>query len=437
MLSAVILSLGRRLAIPVLTAVVLAVAVNGVAAAKPNSPFRVAGGMFYPLQESSGRGFAIRNYFAGPAFFTAYHSLGGAEVLGPPVSRAWIGDGGFAYQLTQRVLLQWSPNDKQVRVANIFELLNDETFGEQLAARHIPAAENPNTASSAQDQAERLSWLTDQRIAEAFANNPFGVSEPERSIEFFGLPMSRPVRIGPFIVQRFQRAALQHWVEQVERGQPIGSVVLVNAGDVFRELAMPIDVLVKPHLASESGLWDVRGDLPVVANWRPDAVTVRRYEADDELLHALALLELVDVNDVALQIASQQELKMEFKMMPMGTLAMFTSGPSVNVNERLRNEDSRILATVLAHELRHFEDYMRGTIVTGPKGCLDAETRAIMREADTWTRLVGSRGLHPAPSRLARIENLRAAVYANGVEAIEGLVSRLYREACGLSKIGL
>jgi hypothetical protein len=435
MFSAGFLSLGRRLAVPFLAAVVLAVAVNGIAAAKPSSSFRVAGGMFFPLQESSDRGFAIRNYFSGPDFFTAYQSFGGADVLGPPVSRAWIGDGGFAYQLTQRVLLQWSPNDERVRVANIFELLNDEAFGQQLAARHIPAAETPNTESVAQDQAERLSWLTDQRITEAFANNPFGVSEPERSIEFFGLPMSRPIRIGPFIVQRFQRAALQHWVEEVEHGQPIGSVVLVNAGDVFRELAMSIDVLTEPHPAFEWRLWDVRGYVPVAASWKPDAVTTRRYEADDELLHALALLELVDVNDVALVLASQQELTMEFKAMPMGTLAMFTSVPSVNVNEWLRNEDSRILATVLSHELRHFEDYMQGTIVAGPKGCLDAETRAIMREAETWTRLVGSRGLQPASSRLVRIENLRAAAYANGAEAIEGLVSRLYREACGLSKI--
>ena len=432
MLLASILTISRRFAISVVAAVVLTVVVNGVATAKPNSPFRVAGGMFYPLNEANGHGFAIRNYFDGPDFFATYQSLGGVDVLGPPMSRAWIGDDGFAYQLTQRVLLQWSPSEKRVRIANIFELLSDQAFGEQLAGRHIPAVEDPNIGSGARDHSERLSWLTDQRIAETFANNPFGVAALEKSIEFFGLPMSRPVKIGPFIVQRFQRAALQHWVEQVNQGQPIGSVVLVNAGDVFRELAMPIDVRTKPHPASEWRLRDARGDLLVEAGWRPDTVTVRRYQADDELLHALALLELVEVNDVALELASQQELTMEFKMMPMGTLAMFTSAPSVKVNERLRNEDSRILATVLAHELRHFEDYMRGTIVPGPKGCLDAETRAITREAETWTRLVGSRGLHPAPSRMARIQNYRAGVYADGPQAIDGLVKRLYLEACGL-----
>jgi len=432
MLLASLLTLSRRFVVSVVAAVVLAVVVNGVATADSHSPFRVAGGMFYPLNEANGHGFAIRNYFNGPDFFAAYQSLGGVDVLGPPVSRAWLGDDGFAYQLTQRVLLQWSPSEKRVRTANIFELLSDQAFGEQLAGRHIPAAERLGTGSGARDQAERLSWLTDQRISEFFANNPLDIAALEKSIEFFGLPMSRPVKTGPFIVQRFQRTALQHWVQQVEQGQPIGSVVLVNAGDVFRDLAMPIDVRTKPHPASEWRIWDARGGVLVESNWRPDAVTVRRYQADDELLHALALLELVGVNDVALALASQQELTMEFKMMPMGTLAMFTSAPSVKVNERLRNEDSRILATVLAHELRHFEDYMRGTIVPGPQGCLDAETRAITREAETWTRLVGSRGLHPAPSRMARIENYRADVYADGAQAIERLVNRLYLEACGL-----
>tara|TARA_B100000029_G_scaffold496217_1_gene562217 strand:- start:769 stop:2076 length:1308 start_codon:yes stop_codon:yes gene_type:complete len=431
MLLAGFLTLRRRISISVVAAVVLTVVVNGVATAKPNSPFRVAGGMFYPLNEVTGHGFAVRNYFEGPDFFATYQSLGGVEVLGPPLSRAWIGDDGFVYQLTQRVLMQWSPSEKRVRIAKIFELLSDQVFEEQLAGRHIPSVEESNADSDALDRAERLSWLTDQRIAETFANNPFGVPALEKSIEFFGLPMSRPVRIGPFIVQRFQRAALQHWVEQVEQGQPIGSVVLVNAGDVFREFAMPIDVRIKPHPAFEWRLWDARGDVPVESGWRLDAVTVRRYQADNELLRALALLELVEVNDVALKLASQKALTMEFTVMPMGTLAMFTSAPSVKVNERLRNEDSRILAAVLAHELRHFEDYMRGILVAGPTGCLDAEIRAVNREAETWTRLVGSRGLHPEPSRLAQIENYRATVYADGAEAIEGLVNRLYREACG------
>ncbi len=36
-----------------------------------------------------------------------------------------------------------------------------------------------------------------------------------RSIELYGLPMSRPERFGPFISQRFQRVAFQLWVEEV------------------------------------------------------------------------------------------------------------------------------------------------------------------------------------------------------------------------------
>ena len=92
MLLASLLTLSRRFVVSVVAAVVLAVVVNGVATAESHSPFRVAGGMFYPLNEANGHGFAIRNYFNGPDFFAAYQSLGGVDVLGPPVSRAWLGD---------------------------------------------------------------------------------------------------------------------------------------------------------------------------------------------------------------------------------------------------------------------------------------------------------------------------------------------------------
>ena len=80
-----------------------------VAAASALDATPVEGGAFFERADTDGLGFAIRNYADGPTFYGAFLRFGGAEVLGPPVSRPWIADGGFAYQLTQRALFSGRP----------------------------------------------------------------------------------------------------------------------------------------------------------------------------------------------------------------------------------------------------------------------------------------------------------------------------------------
>ena len=417
-------------------AVALAVAwlvagVGRLAAATALDATPVEGGAFFERADADGQGFAIRNYADGPAFYDAFLRLGGADTLGPPVSRPWIADGGFAYQLTQRALLQWSPTDQQVGVANIFELLDGIEFADELRARHIPVAETPPPLSPNLAQQARLAWLTDRAIADTFANNPLQLGNQDASIEFHGLPMSRPVRAGPFVIQRFQRTALQHWVEQVDGGPPVGSVVLVNAGDIYRDLALPAEVLALPHQPDHAAVLDVRLDPPDDAGLAPAAVASRAYNTSSHRLRtALALLEGVEANLAALELAASTQLVIEFHVLPESVLASFNAASGIQVNTNLRDEAPLPLAAVLAHELQHFEDFMLGQLGEDSQSCLDAEVRALTREIQTWRALVDDHGLPPRPSVLVRIETSRASIYQEGSTAIEKLARFLYQEAC-------
>ncbi len=421
----------RRAAALLLAALACAAALAPAALAAPPDPAPVAGGAFFAGAQANGLGFAVRNYADGPDFFSAYQRLGGVETLGPPVSRPWVDDGGFVYQLVQRALLQWSPADGRVRLANIFELLDDAAFADALRARHVPAAESPAPAEGQTARGARLAWLTDRVIAEAFANNPLAPGNLDASLEFHGLPTSRPVRFGPFVVQRFQRTALQRWVEEVEGGQPPGVVVLVNAGDIFRDLRLPDARLDVPRAPSEAGVLDVRQDPPQEAALAPGTATLGAYAADNlELLAALGLLEGVAVNADALALASQLNVAMRFAPLPNAALAQYNPAGGVRVSERLRGADTRVLAVVLAHELRHLEDHARGLLDASRAGCLAAETRALAREARTWMALTSPNGLQPASSDLQRMQNARAAVYAAGPAAVDRLAVQVYGETC-------
>ena len=402
-----------------------------VAAADLNAPFRVTGGVFHPRLEAGGLGFAVQNYQGGPHFYDAYRRFGGVETLGPPISRPWISDGGFAYQLVQRALLQWSPEDKRVRLANIFELLDRPAYAAELHARHIPPSDESPPQSLELARAERPLWMTDRQISEAFANNPIQAGSLDASLEIHGFPMSRPVRLGPFVVQRFQRTALQHWVEQVDGGQPVGSVVLVNAGDIYRDLAIPYSILADPHRPTQVVVLDVRLDPPSDAGLVPVPVSSRTYAVTDpRILEAVMLLENVPLNDAALDLAADMGLRMRFGKMANNVLASFEVGSGIWINELIRNEDIRAITAVLAHELRHFEDYLNNRLSNGSGACLAAENRAVQREAETWVVLVGDEAIQRTSGVLARIESRRAEIYASGKEKLRLFVNRLYRKAC-------
>ena len=181
----------------------------------------------------------------GILFADEYERLGGVDTLGHPASyRFTLGD-GFTYQVTQRALLQWRPEANTAYLGNIFQMLEQAGLDEWLLReKGIPLPIKDDGAGGDWNKAKeaRLSWLTNEQIkAKYLANpNPDAIAgwSVNRSIELYGLPMSRPERFGPFISQRFQRVAFQLWVEDIPGSPAPGTVIGVLAGDLLKEAGL-------------------------------------------------------------------------------------------------------------------------------------------------------------------------------------------------------
>lgn len=194
---------------------------------------------FYSQAAGYGQGFGyiIPDVPDGPQFYAIFQALGGGAVLGYPLASPFTDSAtGDIYLVLQRAVLVWHNSTRQISIANTFELLDNEGLEQWLLDRGIPQGiEDDGGATFAESRSIRLSWLTDQGIANQFLQNPLDPGNLEISILLYGLPMTYPQKIGPFIVQRFQRAAFQRWVESVP-GQPVpGTVTQVFAGILYKE----------------------------------------------------------------------------------------------------------------------------------------------------------------------------------------------------------
>jgi hypothetical protein len=170
---------------------------------------------------------------ANGTFYSSFQALGGVSTLGYPSSQRFVKD-GFTYQATQGALMQWRPELGEAILANSFEWFTTAGLDDWLnSTAGIPRPIRDDGSSGNWDVAKqtRLAWLTDDAIRADYAS----VGSVDAAIERFGLPMSKPEQHGPFVIQRFQRVALQHWVESVAGMPPIGSVVRVLAGDLLKQ----------------------------------------------------------------------------------------------------------------------------------------------------------------------------------------------------------
>jgi len=171
-------------------------------------------------------------------------------VIGSPATSRFFGDDGFLYQATQAALLQWSPATGEVRLANTFEMLERAGVDDILLTRGIPKPITDDGSGGDFTRAKevRLSWLTDEAIKAKY----LAVGGVEQAIAIYGLPMSRPERIGPFIVQRFQRVAFQHWVQEVPGAPSVGSVTAILGGDLLKEFGLLPIRAQQPHTLEQS-----------------------------------------------------------------------------------------------------------------------------------------------------------------------------------------
>ena len=425
-----------RLGVVALALAALGATFGAAGAAPPDSPAdlgyvrRAALGGWFFEQPDGPLGFGLVNYQDGPRFLDAYQRLGGAA-LGPVISRPWIGPGGYIYQLTQRVLLQWSPVDRTVGVGNLFEILQERGLEDELRSRHVPAAQADGASTFEESRRVRLGWLTDSTIAQVFLSNPLDPGAVDASILLHGLPMSYPVQFGPFVVQRFQRTALQHWVEAAEEGPPVGSVVLVNGGDIYRDLLLAGTLAVEPHLDSDARMVDMRGAAPELTSAEIDAPTERVYNAvDRETWEALGLLEGIELNEAGLQLAAELGVPIRLRPLPPEVLGVFSAPNRIEVNDDVRGEDRRVLAAILAHELTHLQDFQAGRLGTSRASCIAAETRAVTREAHVWGTLVGQAGKPPPATVLELTLNRRLEAEQAGESELHLLVTATYEDEC-------
>lgn len=207
----------------------------------PLGPGRVeaaapAGSRFFPQT-----GFQVSNK-DGVNFLSEFERLGGVQTLGFPVSRVFE-TGGFLHQGFQRGILQWRSVANSAVLVNIMDQLNNSGKDEWLLLKGIPRHSSSDDGSRGdfnKAKETRLSWLTNLEIRRTYLSNPDPIS-------FYGLPTSNPQRHGPFIAQRFQRGALQLWVDNVQDMPRPGEVVGVLAGDLAKGLGFFTAQAVEPE----------------------------------------------------------------------------------------------------------------------------------------------------------------------------------------------
>src|SRR5919204_1903891 len=405
---------GRVFLVAALGLVLALLAPSQALAADPD--FAVQNGWFFTQAGGgAGRGFALTDD-GGVAFWRDFQRLGGTRTLGYPASWRFVGPDGFIYQATQAALLQWRPDEERAVLANSFDTLTDANRDDWLrTARSIPRSvgDDGSRGDAARSVAIRLSWLEDEGIrAYYFANpNPAAFAEwpRQRAIELYGLPTSRPERLGPFVVQRFQRVALQRWVEPVPGMPPVGSVVRVLGGDLLKEAGMLPSQAIQPAA--------------------PDSTRAR---VDPELLARLDLLADLPIGQPLHQIALQAPVAFVWAPLDPDVGGLFSARRRwIAINVRWHDADPKAIAAVLAHELPHLRDLVERKPVWTQAGCFETEQNAFRTQAAIWEAFYGPRGKAAPATEIERQQNYVLAGVKTEPDEFQQRISRIYQPECG------
>ena len=228
---------------------------DGAVADLPDN-FAVEEGHHY--QQASGilgSGYEVRD-FEKVRWWSAFRRLGGIDTLGYPIGHPYVRE-GFTYQPFQRGLLQWAGVLREVRLSNALEVLDQAGLTDWLRVfKAIPVPLDDGARSFAEAVEIRRGWMTDEGIRAVYDGNP----DPIRNLRWtsddalirWGVPMSRPELMGPFIAQRFQRAVLQRWVAEIEGLPAPGAVTAVAVGDLMLEGGVLPDATRTPAPSAEA-----------------------------------------------------------------------------------------------------------------------------------------------------------------------------------------
>ena len=202
-------------------------------AAPPAQAAPSGGDSAFFSQAGGGKGGYEISNAGGIGFYSAFQDLGGADALGYPASQRF-NQGGFTYQALQGAILQWRPELNAAVLANTFEWFTTAGKDDQLLASDgipLPIRDDGAGGDFQKASAIRLAWLTDPAIKATY----LAAGSTDQAVQLYGLPMSKPEQHGPFIVQRFQRIAFQHWTSAVPGMPAPGSVVRVLGGDLAKQ----------------------------------------------------------------------------------------------------------------------------------------------------------------------------------------------------------
>ncbi len=222
-----------------------------IRAGKPSGlepDYDIAGGHFFTqtnARKDSGSGFAVTDE-GGVPFWTAFQSLGGADVLGFPVTRRFELD-GFAVQGFQKTVLQWHPDQRSFSFLNTFDVLHDRGRDDWLEVyRQTPRPQDnaPDAGLSWEQVVGRHVALLD-KVPPALKQRFLA---DEQWLDHYGLPVSVQ-ELPNSVVVRAQRATLQYWKEAVPWAAK-GSVSVANAGDLAKEAGLFPWLAVTPDNAS-------------------------------------------------------------------------------------------------------------------------------------------------------------------------------------------
>lgn len=210
--------------------------------ATPGPDFPVPGGHFYTQANGTAnpsQGFTISDT-GGVPFRSAFEELGGVPGLGYPSSQRFTLD-GFVTQATQKALLQWRPDERDVAFVNVFDLLHQRGLDSWLLSnKQIP----PESDTSA-DTGLGMDQVLNRHLAILDISpeiRSLYLADPD-PIAHFGLPMSS-ADLGTVIVVRAQRAAFQFWKVDMPWAKA-GEVTIANGGDLAKEAGLvPVEAAV-------------------------------------------------------------------------------------------------------------------------------------------------------------------------------------------------
>lgn len=385
-----------------------------VEAADPEQGVR--NGWFYgQAGGSDGRGYAITND-GGVMFWRDFQRLGGVRTLGYPASTRFVGSDGFVYQATQGALLQWRPDQERTVLANTMDILSDAGRDAALrTAKGIPVSigDDGSAGDATRSAAIRMAWLEDTGIREYFLANPnpaaIGDWSQKGALDLYGFPTSRPERIGPFVVQRFQRVTLQRWIDAIPGMPPPGAVTRVLAGDLLKEQAL----VIPPDATTGT-----RGDDPAA-------------RIDPPLRDALAALRAAPSGQPLVAVSDASPLGIAWAPLPRDVGAMYSARRNwIAVSTRWRGADRRSLATILAHELSHLNDTINQRLVGNEAGCLETEESAFRIQAEVWREFHGPSGRRGQLDELDRQLNFILSSRISDPAGFASRIARLYQKEC-------